>query len=74
MLSFETLFGGTDRTPPTNVTGAKEGGIDGAAHAAVVARPELCHALAGTLSALATQITQLSFFKQVRSSSTKLDP
>jgi hypothetical protein len=42
-------------------------GTGGANRAAdtVSARPELCHALAGALSALATQVTQLSFFKQV---------
>lgn len=81
LLRFETLFGGTDRTPPQGGAGAvdqeterepepePQDGIDRPRTArstaeTTSARPELCHTLAGALSALATQVTQLSFFKQ----------
>lgn len=49
VLMFEALFGGTERPPP---------------RASTVEQQERCHSLAGALTALATQVTQLAFYKQ----------
>lgn len=54
LLQFETLFGGTDRVHPA----ARSAGA-----AAGAPRADLCHRLAGALGALATQVTQLAFYK-----------
>ena len=81
MLCFETMFGGTDRKAPTDTTDSvslraePEPELQGARVVTgavsptvetVPTRAELCHTLAGALSALATQVTQLGFFKEVR--------